>query len=112
MQIIKYPVDVKKIEQDHYKARLADFPNGPSGLGNDPYSALEDLEKVAKKFLSLSLRNNLLTEPSKLIDRPAIDFDPEENTIAEIDFNKSINTYTYENPSQMINYSWTNREFI
>lgn len=110
--MFKYPVDVKKIEQDRYEARLVDFPNGPSGLGGDPYSALEDLEKIAKKFLLLSLKNNLLTEPSKLNDKPAINFDPEENILSEIDFNKSINTYNYENPATMINYSWTNSEFI
>ena len=110
--MFKYPVNVKKLEQDGYEARLADFPNGPFGLGGDPYSALEDLEKIAKKFLSLTLRNKLLSEPSKLNDRPAIDFDPEENVLSEIDFNKSINTYNYENSAQMINYSWTNSELI
>ena len=52
--MFKYPVDVKKIEQDRYEARLVDFPNGPNGLGGDPYSALEDLEKIAKDQTELS----------------------------------------------------------
>jgi len=110
--MLKYPVDVKKTKEGQYEARLTDMTNGPCGLGEDPYSAFEDLTKGAKKALLLSLRNNLLPQPSEIEDRPVINFNPEEERSIENNFQKPINTDYQNSFVQMANYSWTNHEFI
>ena len=110
--MLKFPVDVKKTKEDQYEARLADMPNGPCGLGGDPYSAFEDLIKGAETVLFSCVINNLLPKPSEINDRPIISINPEDALNSEIDLKGIIDTNQKNSFTQMINYSWTNHDYI
>ena len=106
--MLEFPVDVIKTESGTYSARLVDLPDGPTGLGVDPYAALNDLSETAHKELLKLNESDALPEPSSINDRPTISFD---GSAVESGPSSPMNSQLVSgigDQNEMLGYTWTN----
>lgn len=103
--MLNYPVDIKQVSSESYRAVWVDFPDLPQGQGKDARAAFEALIDNSFSIVSDLIARNLHAVPSPDEGRPVVRFSP-PGQILPTHVNRLLSVT--RNGTNMVTFSWTN----